>query len=180
MDTYIAFLRGINVGGHKKVPMAQLRNVLENEGFSKVRTYIQSGNVVFESDLDSKRALEELIAQSIEKHFGFEVPVLIRTVKEIHEILANNPFDNDKDLANNRIYFVLLSVIPEPKEVACLREEHYVNEQFKITDTCVYLCCKKGYGQAKLSSNLIERKLKVKATARNFRTMQKLLELSNR
>ncbi|MFS4468616.1 DUF1697 domain-containing protein [Maribacter sp. 2210JD10-5] len=178
METYIALLRGINVSGQKKVPMAELRKILEDEEMANIKTYIQSGNVIFKSESNYIIALEKSIMQKIEKYFGFKVPVLVKKVSDIKMILAANPFDNTEDLEHNRIYFVLLQTVPEILKVKEFETEKFVNEAFKITDHCVYLSCKNGYGKAKLNNNLIERKLKVKATTRNYRTMKKLLELS--
>ncbi|MBS9463974.1 DUF1697 domain-containing protein [Flagellimonas sp. 389] len=173
MKTYVALLRGINVSGQKKIRMADLKQSLENHGLHKVTTYIQSGNVVFESEKTSVKQLEKTIHKVILADFGFSVPTLVTTGEALKQILDSNPFANE--LVENSIYFVLLKQPPEQVLKEKFKVEQFVHEDFHITDTCVYLCCKKGYGNAKLNNNLIERKLKVEATTRNLKTMQKLI-----
>ena len=177
MKTFIALLRGINVGGQKKIKMADLRETLQNIGLESVTTYIQSGNVVFCSTESDVQKLEESIFDAIKKNFGFEVPILITSQEEIESILALNPFANETNL--NNLYFVLLKQSPSDELMQQFNQLSFDNEDFHIEGNCVYLCCKKGYGKAKLSNNLVENKLKVQATARNLRTMQKLLELAS-
>ncbi|WP_127018674.1 DUF1697 domain-containing protein [Flagellimonas beolgyonensis] len=175
MNTYIALLRGINVGGQKKIKMAELRSVLENMDLKNVQTYIQSGNIVFgHNDTDTK-ALEIRVHDKIEKHFGFDVPVLILESKDVGRILNESPFEDDGD---NKLYYVLLKNAPNEGLKAAFNNLQFDQEDFHITDTCVYLFCRNGYGNAKLNNNLIERKLNVEATTRNHKTMLKLLELS--
>ncbi len=179
MESYIAFLRGINVAGQKKMPMAEVRKMMADAKFGDVKTYIQSGNIVFKNEINATEKLEELIHAAIEKTFGFDVPVLVKSVSEIKEILNHNPFDNPQDLEENRIYFVLLQNTPNKKLVKAFEETEYPNEKFSVSDNCVYLCCKIGYGKAKLNNNVIEHKLQVNTTTRNYRTMNKLLELAS-
>lgn len=175
MHNYIALLRGINVGGQKKIKMADLRETLIKTGLNHVETYIQSGNVVFGSEELNKRVLEDQIQKAILVDFGFEVPILVVLEEEIKKILENNPFAQEAE--ENKLYFVLLKEAPKEEPVREFNELHFDHEDFHITDTCVYLLCKNGYGNAKLNNNLLERKLKVEATTRNLRTMQKLLDM---
>ncbi|MBU3821090.1 DUF1697 domain-containing protein [Flavobacteriaceae bacterium XHP0103] len=175
MKTYIALLRGINVSGQKKVPMAELRDLLTKAGFQKVQTYIQSGNVIFQSDRDNKTELESIIQKTIEKHFGFEVPILVKTASEIENILNSCPFSKEKKEA---AYFTLLHAVPDEALIESTSQETYQNEAFVIENDCVYFYSETGYGKAKCNNNFFERKLKVTATTRNYKTMLKLLSLS--
>lgn len=179
MGKQIAFLRGINVGGQKKVPMAELRSLLTDNGFKGVSTYIQSGNIIFEeadvSVTETKFSLEKII----KAHFGFEVPVLVKSVSDLHKIIRSNPFSRKEDLEANRIYFVMLFGPPKKERLDLFRKEVYSHETWELVEDCLYLCCKNGYGNAKLNNNLVERKLGVEATTRNNRTMLKLLEMGN-
>ena len=179
MKVYIALLRGINVSGKRKVPMADLRTMLTDIGLANVKTYIQSGNVVFESKEDNTAILEDSIAEHIKSTFGFEVPVLVKTKTELEVIFKSNPYMDLDAIAEKQLYFVLLKNLAEKELTKAFHSEKYANEDFKITDDCVYLLCKIGYGKAKLNNNLIERKLKVEATTRNYNTMVKLLDLSS-
>ena len=175
MKTYIALLRGINVSGQKKIKMADLRNALEKSNFKTVKTYVQSGNIVFDSEELDSAILEERIQDVILTHFGFEVPTMVITGSKIEAILLANPYVNRTEERN--VYFVLLKQSPAKDVIEAFNQLDFVNEDFHITDACVYLCCKKGYGNAKLNNNFVERKLKVQATTRNLRTLNKLVEM---
>jgi uncharacterized protein (DUF1697 family) len=175
MKTHIALLRGINVNGQKKVPMTELRDLLLKSGFKNVQTYIQSGNVVFKSSEENKNKLEEIIKNAIIAHFGFEVPVLVKESNEIETILNHYPFSEEKKVNS---YFTLLQSIPNKVLVQTISNETYPNETFQITNQCVYFYSEIGYGKAKCNNNFFERKLKVSATTRNYKTMIKLVSLS--
>lgn len=177
MKTYIALLRGINVGGHRKIKMVDLKAMLNKMGFKDVVTYIQSGNVVFNSSELESNQLAEKIKNGITQTFGFDVPVLVKSRDELKSIFDKNPFTEASDIENKRIYFALLKETPQSELVAAFSNEKYTGELFEVSDACVYLNYSKGAGKAKLSNNLIERKLKVSATSRNYRTMAKLLEI---
>jgi uncharacterized protein (DUF1697 family) len=178
MKTYIALLRGINVGGHRKIKMDHLKAMLEKMGFQKVVTYIQSGNVVFRSSQANAAGLVEKIEKGIAKIFGFDVPVLVLSKDELLAILQESPFKNKEDIEANRIYYVLLKSKPNTEAASSFEQNSYPNELFVITDNCVYLKCLNGAGKAKLNNASIERKLGVEATTRNHRTLLKLIELS--
>ncbi|MDW5287977.1 DUF1697 domain-containing protein [Formosa sp. PL04] len=174
MNTYIALLRGINVSGQKKVPMADLRELMANLGFENVKTYIQSGNVVFQSLEENQSVLESKISEAILNVFGFEVPVLVKSESEFQLIFDSCPFS---EVQKETSYFTLLRDIPNQGLVESVSEESYKDEIFVISDSCVYFHSEHGYGKAKCNTNFFERKLKVSATTRNFKTMQKLLSL---
>lgn len=178
MNSYIALLRGINVSGQKKIKMADLKTMFVKIGFKDVVTYIQSGNVIFRSDEKSIQGLEGKIKDGITEKFGFDVPVLVKTKAEIEEILQKSPYKKTEDLEAKKIYYVLLKNEPEKDSIANLAQKDYPNELFSMGKNCVYLNCVLGAGKAKLTNNIIERKLKVSATTRNHRTMLKLIELS--
>ncbi|WP_375325574.1 DUF1697 domain-containing protein [Flagellimonas sp. GZD32] len=172
---FVALLRGINVGGQKKIKMADLKAILEASGLQNVSTYIQSGNVVFECEEQEKSKIEQLIFTTIQKHYGFEVPTLVLKATEIDSIIKNNPFKGKAE--DNNLYFVLPKQEPDSDLTVEFNLLNFEHEDFLVSDNCVYLLCKKGYGKAKLNNNLIEKKLKVEATTRNLKTMQKLLEM---
>ncbi|MGJ5642539.1 DUF1697 domain-containing protein [Formosa sp. S-31] len=174
MKIYIALLRGINVSGQKKIPMADLRTLMQNLGFENVKTYIQSGNVVFKALNQEVETLQLVIQEGILKQFGFEVSVLVKTQEELEYIFNNNPLETHQVPQS---YFTLLQEKPDAERVHTVSDETYDNETFIITESCVYFYSDKGYGNAKCNNNFFERKLKVSATTRNFKTMQKLLSL---
>jgi uncharacterized protein (DUF1697 family) len=174
MNRYIALLKGINVGGQKKVPMADLRNLLTTAGFQNVQTYIQSGNVIFHSSKNASE-LEAKIQNVISAQFGFDVSVIVKTNDELQRIFDNTPFSKEK---KEKSYFILLNKIPEPNLVEGVERITYENEEIVIKKDCLYFYCPTGYGQAKFNMNTYERKLKIVGTARNYNTMVKLLSLS--
>ena len=173
MNTYVALLRGINVGGHKKVTMTVLRDLLAKAGFQNVQTYIQSGNVIFQSS-EKASELEKTIQNSILNHFGFEVSVIVKTNKEIQTILTNCPFSEAKKMES---YYIILNRIPETNLVEEAAKITYVNEEIIIKKDCLYFYSSAGYGRTKFNMNTYERKLKVVCTSRNHKTMVKLLSL---
>ncbi len=179
MKTYVALLRGINVGGQNKVKMVTLKEVFAKLGFIDVTTYIQSGNVVFKSKILEISSLEKQIETAIETNFGFKASVLIKTEKELAIILNESPFKNPEDITAKQVYYVLLKEKPAPNLKQALVPNNYPNEQFLITANCVYLNCLKGAGKAKLTNNVIEKKLKISSTTRNHRTLLKLIELAS-
>jgi len=173
MEKQIALLRGINVGGHKKILMTDLRSLFEALGFKEVVTYIQSGNVVFLSSNEDDVSVK--ISEGIKKKYGWDVPVIVRTVSEIESILSNCPFANEK---KEKSYFTMFSMTPSKKDLEEVSQLSYPNEEFVITPKCMYFFCDTGYGRTKFNMNFVEKKLKVKATSRNYRTLVKLLELA--
>ncbi|KAB8152665.1 DUF1697 domain-containing protein [Kordia sp. TARA_039_SRF] len=169
--TYIAILRGINVSGSKKLPMAELRTLLAKLDFQKVQTYIQSGNVVFTSDEKNQEKLGEQISEAIKKQYDYDVPVLVKTIAEWKTAMVNNPF-TDKDISKQAITF--LATTPTETDF----EIDSKDDEFKIINSEVYLYCPNGFGRSKLTNNLFERKLKTQATTRNWKTIHKLLEMA--
>ncbi|MGB1309075.1 MAG: DUF1697 domain-containing protein [Oceanihabitans sp.] len=174
MKKFIVLLKGINVGGHKKVPMATLREILTEAGFTNVKTYIQSGNIALESAIKSKTNIETKIQKCIEENFGFNVSVLATTQKELQLIFDSCPFSIEQKKAS---YFFLLHNSPNIELVKIASEKEYENEEYLILNNCIYYYFEKGLGKAKFNANYFERKLNTFATARNYNTMQKLLSL---
>ncbi len=177
MIVYIVLLRGINVSGQKKIKMEDLRKLIESLGFESVQTYIQSGNIIFKSPLTNSSDIGISIKQQINQKYGFEVPVLIRTRERLSKIVKNNPFF-DKDLSRVSVLFLSESpfIIPT-NEIIKIKD---ASEEFYISDKEIYLFLPKGAGHTKLTTNFFERKMKVSATARNWNTTTKLLEIANR
>jgi len=175
MESYIALLRGINVSGQKKIKMDDLRNYLEALDFRNVQTYIQSGNIVFKHKKTPIINLEELIKNKILEKYGFQVPVLIKTPAEVTSILNNIPFEN---IDYSKLYFTLLNEIPQSALIDKLKEFSFPPEEYVINGTSIYFYSPNGYGRAKMNNNFFEKKLKVKATTRNWKTMNKLIEIS--
>ncbi len=178
MKTYIALLRGINVSGQKKIIMADLRAYLEELGFQDIQTYIQSGNIVFKSENYSLKNLELLIKNKIQEKYGFEVPIIILAPQELVKAIKNNPFSTDKSKDPKQFYIVFLQDKPQQEYVEKLKEVDYSPEELVFDDKIIYFYAAFGAGRTKLNNNFFENKLKVRASSRNWRTVSKLVELS--
>lgn len=180
MSRNVAILRGINVSGQKKILMADLRALLEEGGFEKVKTYIQSGNIAFDAEAEAdNRSLAKKIADLIQNHYQFEVPVLVRNSKELARTIANNPYAKENGIDTKRLYVTFLDAQPEPEKIAALEKLDFSPDRFAIIEQAVFLHCPVAYGRSKLSNNFFERKLKVPATTRNWKTVHKLLEMGS-
>jgi uncharacterized protein (DUF1697 family) len=177
MATYIAMLRGINVGSGKIVKMERLRASFEALGFDRVRTYVQSGNVIFESEQRSAGGLSRKIEEKIQRDFGFRVPVLVKTSKEIEQIVSDNSLVKEEGIDHSKLHVTFLSDAPPKTAVKVLEPLATGRERFRILNREIYLYCPDGYGRTKLSNNAIEKKLSVVATTRNWRTVNTLLEM---
>lgn len=169
MNRFIVLLRGINVSGKNKLPMKELRELLTFSGFQNVATYIQSGNIVLESQ-KSPKEVESDIFNLIKEKYDYEVPAFAYTVHDWEKIINECPYEEGE----KKVYFTFLSEATKIKELEVNKAE---TDEFTIKDHMVYLYCL-SYGKTKLSNNLFENKLKVTATSRNFRTVYKLLELA--
>ena len=175
MIRYISILRGINVGGKRKIIMKDLTQLYQNLGFTNVKTYIQSGNVVFNCKVDNHQEIEDLISEAIQKEYGFEVPVLVRSKVEWLNIKNANPF-LEEDI--NQLHITMLKQIPESEKVDFFKTFDSGPDRFYIEDRNIYICCGGAYRDTKLSNNLFEKKLGTNATTRNWKTFMKLLSLS--
>ena len=175
MTTYVALLRGINVGGHNKLPMQDLRDILAALGCEDVETYIQSGNAVFRSG-DDRTTLGSKIETAVDKRFGFTPKVLPLTIDDYQSILSANPFpeavDNPKSL-----HISFLSETPADPDLNSLDTLKSPTEKYVLLANAFYLHAPDGIGRSKLAAK-VEKCLGVQATGRNWRTTFKLLELA--
>ncbi|MCP4443323.1 MAG: DUF1697 domain-containing protein [Aureispira sp.] len=179
MPRYISLLRGINVGGHKKIKMAELKAAYEELGLTKVKTYIQSGNVLFNTTKLDKTKLSLAIQKGIVDKWGFEVTVWVIDPKEWSTYIENNPFLSQKDIDTSKLHLMMLQASPEKDFLDALKDFDSGDDEFKCIENVIYLHCPNGQARTKLNNNFFERKLKVTATTRNWRSSNKLLELAN-
>lgn len=179
MTTYISILRGINVGGQKKIQMSDLKSLYEGLNLRDVITYIQSGNAIFKSDQETLiPELVKRIESAISGKYNFVVPVIIRTIDEIKKTLSVNPFFREKGIDIEKLHVTFLETKPQAINVDNISKFDFSPDKFKIIDREVYLYCPNGYGISKLSNNFFENKLKMKVTTRNWKTINKLIELA--
>jgi uncharacterized protein (DUF1697 family) len=175
MDTYIALFRGINVGGNNILPMLELVAVLEDLGLSNIKTYIQSGNVVFQSKKINSVELSQKICDAIEKRHGFVAQVFILDVNELKNAIASNPF-TEIEAEPIALHFFFLSSLPENPDLKALENIKKDSEQFRLIDKMFYLYAPEGIGRSKLAMK-VEKTLRVTVTARNWRTVNKIMEM---
>ena len=174
---YIALLRGINVGRHKRIKMADLINIFESLDFEGVKTYLQSGNVVFESETADESKIRGDIESKISETCGFHVDIVLRTGDEWEGIFSSNPFIKDVNIEVDKLHVTFLSDIPDEKAVLNLDINKDENEKFEVFGREIYLYCPNGYARTKLKNDVFEKKLNTTATTRNWKTTNKLIEL---
>jgi uncharacterized protein (DUF1697 family) len=174
---YVALLRGINVGGKNTLPMRHLAAMFVEAGCSDVRTYIQSGNVVFAATPGVVKRLADAISRRIAKNFGYRVPVVLRTADELHQVLSGNPFL--KSGADGRsLHVAFLADLPDPRRIAALDPKRSPGDSFKLRGREIYLCLPNGVAGTKLSNAYFDSTLATTSTLRNWRTVLKLVEMT--
>jgi uncharacterized protein (DUF1697 family) len=177
VTTYVALLRGINVGGHAKVPMADLRHTFAHMGHDDVQTYIQSGNVVFHAS-GSPTALERSIEDVLEARFGHRIKVVLRTGAQLARVVNTNPLlAPERDPAKLLVTF--LASKPERSRSGGLDTGAFLPDEFRVTGREVYLHCPGGYGRTKLTNAFFERALGVEATTRTWNTVTNLARMGS-
>lgn len=179
MQTFISILRGINVSGQKKILMADLKALYEDLKFKEVITYIQSGNVIFKSNVKlSDTELAKKIEQAIYQKCDFEVPVIIRNANEWGNIISTNPFLKEKNINVEKLHVTFLSEIPNKTSLKSIHQFDFSPDRFIILEKEIFLYIPERYGETKLSNKFFENKLKVTATTRNWKTVKKLFQMS--
>jgi uncharacterized protein (DUF1697 family) len=174
MKHCVALFRGINVGGRNSLPMQNLRDILSAVGCDDIRTYIQSGNAVFSTAADAQ-SLSGRISDAIDERFGFSPQVLLLTADRFREIAAGNPFPAGGATPKHLHVWFLTAESVEP-DIAALGDLRAPGEKFSLADHAFYLYAPDGIGRSALA-NQVERCLGIPATARNWRTVTKLLEM---
>lgn len=177
MPLLIAFIRGINVGGHKKIKMADLRDLCLELGFRNPRTLLQSGNVVFEAADADLAEVGARIEAGIRQRFGFEAQALLRTPGAFRAALADHPFSAEQLERGNHAMIVFLSGAPAEPAVVALRENNPGREAISAAAAALYVFYTDGVARSKLDTKRIENSLGLVASARNWNTCQRLLKL---
>jgi uncharacterized protein (DUF1697 family) len=175
MNTYVALLRGINVGGNRMLPMKDLKLLLERNGCTEVRTYIQSGNAVFRTSSADPEGIAKRIGGAVGKSHGFEPRVVVLTRADLARAAGANPFpEADRDPRSVHLFF--LAERPKQPDLESIGALRAKTERFVLKGNVFYLHTPDGLGVSKLAARA-ERLLGVEATARNWRTVTKLLEM---
>lgn len=177
MTRYVAFLRGINVSGHKMIKMEDLRSYFGDlPGIQNIATYIQTGNVLFQVPHADEAVLRLSIEALLEAKLGYKVTCIIRKHKELEQVVKNNPFDTIKTEDKAKLYVTFLADLPAPDLRDSLDVYASGAEYARIVDREVYVVST-NYGKTRFSNSFIEKKLKLCATTRNWATINKMIEL---
>ena len=171
----VALLRGINVGGKNKLPMKDLAAMFVDAGCQDVRTYIQSGNVVYRAGPSAAEDIPTRISASIIDGFGYRVPVVTRTALELHGIVEASPFP---DAEANKLLVLFLADLPDRPLVEALDPNRSPGDEFAVVGREVFLHCPNGFARSKLTNSYFDSRLSTTSTGRNWRTVNKLLELA--
>ena len=177
MVTYVALLRGINVGGRNKVAMAGLRALLTELGHVQPRTYLQSGNAVFASDRTDADALAAELQGRIAARLGVSPAVLLRTAQELAEVVAANPYAEAAAADPTKVFAAFLSAEPSDPEALAFDVEAYAPEQLAVGQRVRYLHLPAGLGRSRLAEDLARRRRDVDVTIRNWRTVTTLADM---
>ena len=173
MNYYVALLRGINVSGKNKIFKVDLINIFKKLGFVNVETYIQSGNIIFKTDI-LEATTATMITNAIKKQFNYDVPTIVLSYDKLKCIVEENPFNTSK-VDVKKLYFAYLK--STPKNTQNLKSINFGKDEFFIKNDVIYLKYHLGAGKTKLTNTIIEKKLEVIATTRNWRTTNKILEI---
>ncbi len=180
VTAFIALLRGINVGGHKKIPMAELRTLCARLDLKDVKSYIQSGNLVFIEPGPAQAAsvIEAKLEQAVAAHFGFAVDILVRSAKEWSALLSGNPFLEASAKEPHLVHMLLAKRSPQKDAVPALRAYATAGEKIEAAGEALFIHFQSGVARSKLSPAVIDRLVGSPVTARNVRTVQKLAEMA--
>jgi uncharacterized protein (DUF1697 family) len=176
VTTYIALLRGINVGGNNKVPMADLRTLMSGMGFGNVRTYIQSGNVVFTAAEENPESVQMKLETGVSDRFGFAVKVMVLTAADILKAVAGNPYTAITD-DPAKLHLGFMANEPDTAALEALKSKPQGTDQWTSMDQFFYLYAPDGMGKSVLAP-FVERTLKAPVTFRNWRTVLTLKEMA--
>lgn len=177
MTTHLALLRGINVSGHNMIKMDALKTALENIGFSKVQTYVQSGNIFVSTAEESAAKVGFIIKQEIFKVFGGDVPVIIISAADLEACFSNNPFLKDNDLDTKKLYVAFVSKELRSENINDLKISQFKPDSAHLDGNRIFIKYAVGAGKTRLDQKYIEKKLNLTATIRNWNTIIQLLKM---
>ena len=171
---HVALLRAVNLGAHNKVAMQDLTSLLEELGMREARSLLQSGNLVFRSDVATTSALEQLLEEAAEERLGLKTDFFVRTSEEWATVIANNPFPDEAERDPSHLLVMLMKDAPDPAAAAALQDAIKGREVVRDVGRCAYVVYPDGIGRSRLTTALIERKLGTRVTGRNWNTVRKL------
>ena len=173
---HVVLLRGINVGGHHRLPMKDLRRMAEDLGVEEVSTIIQSGNLVFSASKAAAAKFRADLAKAIKSEFGFESPVVLRSAAEMTKAVASNPFFAEGCVPDH-LHYMFLASKPARGDVAALDPDRSPPDRFVVRGKEIFVHCPNGLARTKLSNAYFDAKLKTISTSRNSKTVAKIIDL---
>lgn len=177
MTTHLALLRGINVSGHNMMKMEALKTMLENIGFTNVRTYLQSGNVFVDTEEESASKVGFMIKQEIFKVFGHEVPTIVITKEDLELCFKNSPYLKEKDIDTKKLYVAFVATELKKENINDLKISQFKPDEASIDGNRIFIKYAVGAGKTRLEGKYIEKKLNVIVTMRNWNTITNLLTM---
>lgn len=179
MPVYLALFRGINVSGHNMIKMDSLKKLMEGEGYSKVATYIQSGNVVFETPETNSDKVGKALETLMYKEYGYDVIIFMLSKQEIEAAIKYNPYTGPEPegQGTKKLFVTFLSAQPAREHLDRIQRYNRSDDVFKAVGNILYLKLSQSAADSKLTNVFIENKLNLKATTRNWNTTLKLLEM---
>jgi uncharacterized protein (DUF1697 family) len=175
---YVALLRGINVGGRKMIRMDDLRSLFIALGCDDVRTYLQSGNLIFSSEVDKESRFAREIENRIARDLDMTVKVLLRSSDDLDRIVAGNPFLRRKKIDRSKLHATFLAQDPKPARVATMETPAGIPDELSLGEREIFLHCPNGYGRTRLNNAFVEKALGVAATTRSWKSVTKLRDLA--
>jgi uncharacterized protein (DUF1697 family) len=178
MQTYISFLRGVNMTGHNSIKMTELSAAFFSMGFADAETYIQSGNVIFSDPGKSLPCIGEQIEKTILERFGYTIPSMIRTKKELTDLFSANPFAGEPNFDPSKQAVIFLHDEPSDAQIKKVAHIDYPPDKFMIIGKEIFIYCPNGFGRTKIYTNFFENKMGVIGTARNWKTITTILNIA--
>lgn len=175
----IAFLRGVNIAGHTMISMKELPDLFLKLGLGDVKTYIQSGNIIFKNGTGLDDAfLEEKIEQEIKQKFDAKVSVMVRSVSDLKSLASRNPFLKEPDFDPSRMAVIFLQEKASQDGINKVKDIDYPPDKFRISGREIFLYCPNGFGRTKLYTNFFEKKMGVIGTSRNWKTISTIVDMT--
>jgi len=180
VETFIILLRGVNMTGHNAIKMIRLVSLLRQIGYTDAETYIQSGNIVFTCHNVTCDDVSLVIRKAILSEFNLDIAVITHTLDDMTKIVSANPFTEEPGFDPSKMAVLFLELRPSNAQVGKVAGIDYPPDKFHINNSEIYIYCPNGFGKTKLYTNFFEAKMKVTGTARNWRTVNKLLEIAEK
>src|SRR5450759_4758284 len=181
MQTYISFLRGVNMTGHNSIKMKDLSELYISLGLNDSETYIQNGNVISRCNAEMPvSSLSEKIEAAILERFNYTIPVMIRTVQDMKDLFISNPFLPEENFEPSKMAVIFLHEAPSDDQIQKVADINYPPDKFKIIGREIYIYCPNGFGRTKLYTNFFEKKISVAGTARNWETITTKLNIAEK